>query len=611
MQKTKYFGNCQGFTLLEVLLSVLILGIIVASLAPILVFSSHSSEYNRAKALATNLANKKMEEIRALPFNEIGTAGGNPAGSIPQEETVKIGRYTFKVETFINWIEEGGCLSGNNADWDYKQVRIRVTCPGFFYQGKQSVNVELSSLFSRDAEQPALTGANLRVCVFRAWGAGLNPNTGQFDVNFIKPVSGVKVTAKNGSTAQVYTTGKGSALFLGMTAGNYEVNVDPTMRGMIIFPGSFPQKDIEITNNNTRQLFAWVEEPCRLRIFLQDIAGHPVVFTPGSGTGNIRLCYPYPEKPAEPEKNYLFTSSLSTGEVLNHPFQSLWPVGEGFAGRYRFKWEDDPYNPDNDPGISGYVPAGKNGEYGAWDEMRGRSWEGDFTAPGTEKRLVIFLIPIPEIAAPLSAASLSWLQGNSINSFPLSLTNKGIAFVEVVIDPQAEPPLTMYVLKPCIFRGSSANIPIELSSGTPGYTASAFVFDHKEIVINPGAQLKLKGNTTVFYGTLKLEKQATDSGKIVFNIIESNIPYNGKPVSIRDENGQLVIEEALDGMEIRDYLGNPGKAGVKYGEAYFYKDVRDDSGNIILNKGAYYLPDGFTLPDDAAKRPSEGGPLRR
>lgn len=608
-----YIARQKGFTLLEVLLSVLILGIIIVSLAPILVFSSHSSEYNRAKTIATNLANRKMEEIRALPFNEIGTIGGNPPGNIPQEESVKIGRYTFKVQTFINWIEEGGCLSGNNADWDYKQVRIKVTCPGFFYQGKQAVNIELSSLFSRDAEQPALTGANLRVCVFKAWGAGLNPSTGEFDVNLIKPVSGIKVVAKkDGSLTQVYTTSKGSALFLAMPEGKYEVDIDPSMRNMIIFPGSYPQKDIQISNNSTRQLFAWVEEPCSLKIFLKDLQDNPVVLGLDSGLkGLLKLNYPYPEKATEPDKDYLFSSSSSNGEISGHPFYNLWPVGEGFAGRYQFKWADSKNSPDKDPGIPGYVPAGKNGDYGAWDEVKNRPWEGDFSAPGTVKKLIIYLVKIPQITNPLSAAALSWINGTIINANPSSLSNKGIAFIEVTLDPEAEPPLTMYVLKPCILAASNQDSTLELLSGSPLYTASSIAFANK-IVVRANAQLGLRSNTAVFNNAVELEKVGNSSGRLVFKIIDSNIPYNGKEVSIKDENGQLVIKKAYDGQEITDYKGNHGLPGIKYGEAYFYKDVRyHNSENVILKKGAYYLPDGFTLPDDADKPPSEGGPLRR
>lgn len=602
MHLRKYLNNKKGLTLLEVLLAVLILGIIVVSLAPLLVFSSHSAEYNRAKTEATNLANKKMEEIRALSFNEIGTLGGNPAGNIPQEETVKIGRYTFKIETFINWIEEGGCLSGNNADWDYKQARIRVTCPGFFYQGKQTVNVELSSLFSRDAEQPALTGANLRVCVFRAWGAGLNPNTGEFDVNFVKPVSGVKVTAKkDGSTAQVYTTSKGSALFLAMPAGNYEVDVDPSLRGMIIFPASYPQENIEITNNNTRQLFAWVEEPCSLRIFLKDLQENPIILNLGSDAV-LQLIHPYP---AGFKQDHKFKTSAPDGEILNHPFKNLWPVGTGFAGRYNFSTE----NQD----IPGYVLSGKNGENGAWDQDKNQPWEGDFTAPGTFKKLSIYLIKLPEPYNPIFSPS-AWTNGNStqIKQNNYQLADWGIAFTELTIDPEANPPLKMYILKPAIFKTEHNSNELTLSSGSPQYTAAELLFSNKKLTISNHAELRLKSNIISFLGSIELQKQGqSPPGKLTFNVITSPIPYQNTYVSITDENGKLAIIEAYNGSEIRDCKGNPGIAGIKYGEVYFYHDVKDSQENIILKKGAYYFPDGFTLPDDAGKLPSQGGPLQR
>ncbi|SHG66440.1 prepilin-type N-terminal cleavage/methylation domain-containing protein [Thermosyntropha lipolytica DSM 11003] len=588
--------NEKGFTLLEVLLAILILGLIVASLAPVLVFSAQSSEYSRAKIAALNLANKKMEEIRALPFNEIGTEGGNPAGNIPFAETVTVGKYTFKVETFINWIEEGGCLSGNNADWDYKQVRIRVTAlRGFFQQNKQPLKVEISSLIARDAEQPALTGANLRVCVFRIWGAGFNPDTGEFDVNFIKPVSSVKVLAsQGGSTTQVYTTSKGSALFLGMPAGTYQVDVDPSLVGMIVFPGSYPQNNITITDNSTRQLFAWVEIPCRLQLFFKDIYENPLSL---NLTEKARLTLIHPH-PAGYRQSWEFTSSSASGELLGHPFKDLWPVGEGFTGKY--SWDRAEIK------IPGYVLSGRNGENGAYDQDRNEPWGGEFSRPGTVKRLTFYLVKLFFPENPVLPAG--WTEDNEIRENP---DNKGIAFIEVIIDPEADPPSKMYLIQPAVFRTNNGDELI-LSSGSPQYTAAEFLFNNQKLTISSNAELKLKGNIITFLSAIELRKEGQDaSGKITFNAITGNIHYNGSYVSITDPSGNLLIKEAPDGSAVQDYRGYTGIPGQKYVEVYFYEDVKDSSGKIILEKGAYYLPDGFTLPDDAGKEPSAGGPLRR
>lgn len=600
-----FWQNEKGFTLLEALLSILILGLIVASLAPVLVFSAQSSEYSRAKTAAINLANKKLEEIRALPFNEIGTQGGNPAGNIPLTETVTMGKYTFKVETFINWIEEGGCLSGTNADWDYKQIRISVTAlRGFFNQNKQPLKIEISSLIARDAEQPALTGANLRVCVFRAWGAGLNPNTGEFDTNFIKPVSSIKVLAsKGGNTTQVYTTSKGSALFLGMPAGTYQVDVDPSLVGMIVFPGSYPQNNITITDNSTRQLFAWVEEPCRLQLFLKDIDENPVSLNlPSAEKARLTLIHPYPQGHSQ---TWEFTSSSATGELLGHPFKNLWPVGEGFAGKY--SWDRAEIK------IPGYVLSGRNGENGAYDQDRDKPWEGDFSLPGTSKNLIIYLIKLFIPENPITS-SPDWTNGNStqINQNNEQLTDKGIAFIEVITNPEANPPEKMYLIKPAVFRTEHYSNELILSSGSPQYTAAEFLFNNKKLTISNNAELRLKSNIVTFFSELELTQQGqAASGKLTFNVITGNIPYNGSNVSITDPAGNLLIREAPDGSSIHDYRGYTGIPGQKYVEVYFYEDVKNSSGNIILEKGSYYLPDGFTLPDDAAKDPSAGGPLRR
>ncbi|MBO8159243.1 carboxypeptidase-like regulatory domain-containing protein [Thermosyntropha sp.] len=596
---SQIFADQKGFTLLELLLSVLILAIIITAFAPIITFTAQNFEYNRAKMTAVKLANKKMEEIRSLSFGDIGTIGGNPAGAIPPLEEVKVGRHTFLIETYVNWIEEGGCLSGQNADWDYKQVRITVTCPGFFYQGKQTVREELSSLFARDSEQPAMTGANLRVCVFRAWGAGLNPNTGEFDQNSLKPVSGVKVTA---NSIHVHTTLKGSALFLGLNPGNYTVNIDPSARGFIIFPGSYPKNDISVTNGNTVQLFGFVEEPCSLKVFLKTLNEAPVHLSLSSGQkAKLALLQPYGDQLV-----HEFTSTSSNGEIPNHPFFDLWPVGAGFAGLYSF--DKDLLH------IPGYVSSGLNGEHGAFDKDINQAWHGDFLAPGTRKNLIIYLIKIPD-ADNAPGADPSWTNGNSpqIKHNNNLLSDRGIAFETVIIDPEAEPPMTMHILKPCNFRTEHNSDELVLSTGSPQYTASELYFTNKKLTISAQSELKLKSNLLVFNSEVILEKHKKPSkdGKLTLNVITGNVPYDNTYVSIYDQNGTPVIKKAADGSEIEDYKGNKGISGRKYGEVYFSNDVKDNRGNILIKKGAYYFPDGFELPGDANKSPAEGGLLRK
>lgn len=95
-----------GFTLLEI---VVLLGIIVISLVGIsrmfsLFLRITSDEKMRVAAVA--LANQKIETIRNLPYDKIGTLGGIPPGTLSDSETVIRNGTAFTVKTDIIYIDD-------------------------------------------------------------------------------------------------------------------------------------------------------------------------------------------------------------------------------------------------------------------------------------------------------------------------------------------------------------------------------------------------------------------------------------------------------------------------------------------------------------------------
>src|SRR5512133_2220289 len=87
-KKRSVLNKIDGFTLVELIVALAITSIFLVAISSAVAFSSSSLQYSRAQFSVSSLANKKMESIRAMDFNQIGNVGGNPAGLVPAIETV-------------------------------------------------------------------------------------------------------------------------------------------------------------------------------------------------------------------------------------------------------------------------------------------------------------------------------------------------------------------------------------------------------------------------------------------------------------------------------------------------------------------------------------------
>ncbi len=82
--------NRLGFTLVETLVAAGLMAIVFVSLATAFQGAIKLLGENKARSTAIALANEKMELIRNLPYEEIGTIGGIPQGDILQEENTHL-----------------------------------------------------------------------------------------------------------------------------------------------------------------------------------------------------------------------------------------------------------------------------------------------------------------------------------------------------------------------------------------------------------------------------------------------------------------------------------------------------------------------------------------
>ncbi len=121
-----------GFTLIEALVGVLVFGIIATAFYFSINVVIDVSEINRRNTVATNLANEQLELLRNLPYANLGTLNGNPAGNLPAEQNQTVDNITYNIQTYISYIDDpyDGVFPTDLYSADYKRARIEVCWEG-------------------------------------------------------------------------------------------------------------------------------------------------------------------------------------------------------------------------------------------------------------------------------------------------------------------------------------------------------------------------------------------------------------------------------------------------------------------------------------------------
>lgn len=266
----KYLKKQDGFTLVEMIIALTLLLLVALSFIPMFVFISEASQNNRVQLIAQKLASSKIEEIRALPYEQVGTVGGNPEGVISPEYKEPIDGITFTVKTNIWWVDDpsDNDPGGNDPDpYDYKRVKVTVTSPKLF-AGEEVKTADINTLVAREGEERVLNGGNLRVTVHRGW-CELGELT--------EVVEGVKIdlVGEDGAILTGWTGDDGEILFAGLDEGSYIVKTDVGIRGMMVKPDEV-KKEVNVVEGVTENCAITVEYPCYLEIKLVDRTGQPI-----------------------------------------------------------------------------------------------------------------------------------------------------------------------------------------------------------------------------------------------------------------------------------------------------------------------------------------------
>ncbi len=158
----------RGQSLLSLLLAMAVFAILANAIFTLTTSSFRLVSYSRARIAARHLAQEKLELIRNLPFDEVGTLGGIPSGSLPQSENIVRNGLNYNVETSIVYVDDpfDGTAPTDLLPTDYKRVRVDVSWEGLAASRTNPV-VLATDIAPRGIETTA-GGGTLSILVFDA-----------------------------------------------------------------------------------------------------------------------------------------------------------------------------------------------------------------------------------------------------------------------------------------------------------------------------------------------------------------------------------------------------------------------------------------------------------
>lgn len=215
----------KAFTIIEALVFLFIFSVTVVAFYSTFIFGVKSILEVKIRLAAIELANEKMEIIRSLEYETVGTQGSvDVPGNIPQSESISRSGRSFNVDTQIGYVDDefdGLIIDGSDIrPNDYKKVRVSVS----WEVGNPKKEVVMVATFASPGIEPPITGGILSINVLDRDGNGIpSANIGIVNNTVLPIINDNKTTGADGNY-----------LSIGSPASDQEYNLS------ISKPGYYP-----------------------------------------------------------------------------------------------------------------------------------------------------------------------------------------------------------------------------------------------------------------------------------------------------------------------------------------------------------------------------------
>jgi Tfp pilus assembly protein PilV len=200
--KIKNQKSLKGFTLIEALVFLFLFSLISIVFLQTYSVGTRLIIESKNRLGATALANQKMEIIRSIEYDAIGTTSGIPAGDLAEDETISVNTIRYEVHTFVQYVDDSfdsTVSTGDTIPTDYKRVRVTVSWGNL----GTDQTVAIFGNFSPNGVESSTGGGVLSINVLDASGTGV---TGA-SVHIVNSAAGVDVTGNTDSTGNLMLPG--------------------------------------------------------------------------------------------------------------------------------------------------------------------------------------------------------------------------------------------------------------------------------------------------------------------------------------------------------------------------------------------------------------------
>lgn len=202
-----------GFTLVEALVFLFLFSVITLTFYQLYAVGTRHILDAKRRLGAVALANQRMEMIRGMPYEDIGTktpdgsggwSYGIPAGEILETETISASGASFLVHTFVRYVDDAYDGEAGGSDLipaDYKSVRVSVSWGETSDDDYRTVSV--FGVFAQDGiEQLSGTGV-LSINVLGKDGLGVP----QVTVHLVNSSTGTDLTTQTDNDGNLLLPG--------------------------------------------------------------------------------------------------------------------------------------------------------------------------------------------------------------------------------------------------------------------------------------------------------------------------------------------------------------------------------------------------------------------